>query len=234
MKTNYFRTKRKIVLVSLIISLGLVFSVFVQTGDMETITGYVIGSPVFEDAESTAPNLEDIRAASCPTFWNKLYLLELNGMSITKTSSTSESIDLLESGVVDVFISGRALLPDDPELLKKIIGPGFSFISDQGMIVPLESFNKHQFYTDQNKDEVIGNFSGITDDNLKGVEDVYGYLDYGIVITSLENTDYSRSEVVHVVDRDGSRYRYSRTPTLYYTDEVGDEKIEYIAGILEE
>jgi hypothetical protein len=44
---------------------------------------------------------------------------------------------------------------------------------------------------------------------------VYAFLDEGIVITSVENTDYARADLVHVLEADQSRrVTLSRTPIL--------------------
>lgn len=179
-------------------------------------------------------DLEGNEIASCPTFWHMLEGLEDEDLEKYYTESTGQNVQGVLSGDIDAFISGRALHPEEPDLNRKILGPGFSFISDESREVFVGSLDEYEFYTDESKEEVIDSFEGITDDNLHRVEDVYGYLENGLVITSLENTDYSRGEIVHVLYENGSRHRYSRTPALYYTDELGENKAEYIAELLRE
>jgi len=179
-------------------------------------------------------NLGDVDIAACPTFWYLLEDLEGEDIEIYYTQSTGNNIQGIMAGEIDAFISGRALHPEEPNLNREVLGPGFSFISQESKEVFTKDLDEHQFYTDRDAGEVINNFDVITQDNLKNVENIYSHLDNGIGITSIENTDYSRSEVVHVLDEHGSRHRYSRTPSLYYTDELEDENIEHIVRLLEE
>ncbi len=219
----------KFVVIGLILIFVLIVLWIHVSGNM---TGFSISdSPIEEEENNISHNM---RIAACPTFYYMLSILEDEKFEVYPTESTGQSIYGISTGQADAFISGRALRPDEPNLNREILGPGFSFISEDGKVVFLEDLDKHQFYTDEDKEDVINTFDNITDDNLESTEDVYEYLENGIGITSLENTDYSRSEVVNILDGNGFRHRYSRTPSLYYTDEIEDEKIEYIVGFLEE
>jgi len=54
--------------------------------------------------------------------------------------------------------------------------------------------------------------------NISQVENVYQYMDEGIIITSWENTDYNRAEIIHLLENNGRRVKLSRQATAYYKD----------------
>ncbi len=159
-----------------------------------------------------------LAVAACPTFYYILDSLEESGVKAVRTSSTKESIYYLSKNKVDLIISGRVLKPEEPDLYSKVIGPGYSFVSHQEQLVFDEEMGDYDFFTDLYKEKIVDNFPYIADESLREVEEVYDYLEKGIVITSAENTDYSKSEVVHVHKKDGSRHRFSRTPIAHSQD----------------
>jgi hypothetical protein len=65
------------------------------------------------------------------------------------------------------------------------------------------------------------------------VEDIYEYLDKGIVITSWENTDYRRTAIVHVIEDNQERLALSRRPTLYCPKFCQKELVEDIKASLD-
>ncbi len=153
---------------------------------------------------------DDLTVAACPTFH---YLLD-DFDNYVKTNSTAESISLFLNGEVDAFISGRALKPSEPDIPFEVIGSGYSFLYQVGGAILEREMNHYQFYTD---------LEGVSEDfpyieKIEKVEDVYEYIDKGIVITSVINTDYSKGEVVSVFQDNGERVRLSRTPVMYSYD----------------
>ncbi len=164
---------------------------------------------------ATVFKAEELKIAACPTFYYMLNDLEDEGMTTVKTSSTAESIALLSDGKVDFFISGRAPMPGEPDFFYEVIGPGFSFIYKDEIFIFEEEMSHVPFYTDLSVEKIRNKFPLLAE-NLQEVEDVYNHLEEGIGITSLENTDYSKSRVVYVLQEDGTKSRYSRVPTLYY------------------
>ncbi len=60
-------------------------------------------------------------------------------------------------------------------------------------------------------------------DNIQEVKNVYEHLNDGIVITSWENTDYAKANIVHVMKDNGERIKLSRRPTIYCPDFCGEE-----------
>ncbi len=159
---------------------------------------------------------EDLKIAGCPTFYYLLENLEKEGFSVIKTASTAESLAYLGLGVVDFAISGRRLVPSEPEFSFKVIGDGFSVFSGQSFTILDKEMDLYNFFTDLDVEEILEKFEYISKDKIFEVEDVYDYLDYGIIITSSQNTDYSRAEIVNIFLENGKRHRYSRIPHLYY------------------
>ena len=153
-----------------------------------------------------SPKEEDLSViAACPTFH---YLLEENDI---RSRSTAESISYFLEGEVDAFISGRMLKPGEPDLSYEIIGPGYSFIFYKELVILEKEMGNYLFYTDL--DGVSEDFPYIK--KIEKVSDVYNYIEEGIVITSAENTDYSKAEIVSVFKDNGERVRLSRTPIMY-------------------
>lgn len=68
---------------------------------------------------------------------------------------------------------------------------------------------------------------------IQTVDNVYKYLDKGIVITSWENADYTKAEIFHLLERNGERVRLSRRPTLYCPN-VCDKRAQELAVYLKQ
>jgi len=161
---------------------------------------------------------QKMTAAACPTFYYLLDELKEMGFKTIKVNSTAESLYYLQGGGADLVISGRMLKPEEPRFSFEVIGPGYSFLAKKEIAVLEEEMAEHQFFTDLAPEDIINQFTYILEDRITKTNKIYDYLSEGIIITSVENTDYSISEIVHVFRGDGSRHRFSRTPIIYYSD----------------
>ncbi len=241
MRSEYLKREKPLVAAALVVLVIFVSMGLLRIYQPDTPTARIILQPfgVYEEADVEDENMGELRVASCPTFWKGLHLIEPMDPTVIKTQSTGESIDLFRSGRADAFISGRALRPDEPDLQGIVLGDGFSFMSREGETIEETEMTDYTFYTDLPVEEIGDGFEGISEENVEEVDDVYEYLDEGIVVTSLENTDYSVAEPVHVLRRDGRRKRLSRKPVLYYDEGSLDDKgvlneFYNVAGILQE
>ncbi len=189
---------------------GIVFNL---SGDYNGVTGFITAE-------------KDYRIAACPTFHYKLEELEKNGFEVVRTDSTADNIRKLSEKTIDAFISGRALRPGEPDFRSEVVGEGFSFIFSERIDVTVEQLNYVDvvFYTDQDPGKVIETFGFVEEENIEVTDSVYEKLDEGIVITSVENTDYSSSGMVNVYNEDGKRVRQSRTPVLYFREDAKEVK----------
>lgn len=169
---------------------------------------------------------EKIKIAVCPTYFKIAEKINTEKYEIIKTDSTAGSLALLDNQKVEMVLSGRVLKPEEPQFSSEIIGFGYSFISDKELLIQEKEMRDYNFFTDFSSSEIIDKFSYIIPDKISEVENVYNYLDRGIIITSVENTDYSKSEIVHIYKEDGSRHRFSRTPIIYYSDSLNRDIIE--------
>ncbi len=160
-------------------------------------------------------NQNKIRIAVCPTFYD--YGLEnfFNSYELIKTNSTAESLNLLNNNYVDYILAGRKLKPNEKafnlegKILEKI---GYSFLSNIINNIEIKDFDDYIFYTDLDLSEIK---KDLNINNIEKVENVYIYLNKGIIITSIENTDYNKTNLVHVFELNGDRLKLSRTPILY-------------------
>ena len=159
---------------------------------------------------------QSLVAAACPTFYYLLDEFKENGFEAIETASTAESLYYLEQDRADLIIAGRALKPKEPQFPFKVVGRGYSFIADKEFVVSEKEMGDYNFFTDLSAKKIIDDFPYITEDRIKEIKNVYDYLSNGIIITSFENTDYSKSKIVHIYKENGSRHRFSRTPVIYY------------------
>ena len=146
--------------------------------------------------------------AVCPTMYRRFQGRE--DIILSETTSTSNSVDILQAGLADYVISGRVPKPEEGIVDFVILEEGFSFLSARELALTVDEIINEVIYTDQ---EDLKNVL----DNVVIVDDVYDYLD-NIVVTSLSNTDYNRAQVVHVYNLDGTRWDISRSPVLYCMD----------------
>lgn len=187
--------------ISLALGFLLVFSALVYTG---------------VDFNLRARLTDPTTVAACPTWHGFLPKLEVAGFETIKTKSTGQSVRAFRVGEADLFISGRPLRPEEPDLEGKRLGDGYSFISKESRSLMEDELSEIKIKTDLGKERILSDFPQI--DNLKKTENVYSDLE-GVVITSYENTDYSKAEPVGVFDEYGQRLEKSRRPTLYYPKE---------------
>ncbi len=176
---------------------------------------------------------EKIKIAACPTFH---YLLDKiahdENIEVIKTSSTSENIYYLLFEEIDAFISGRKLKPEEPSLRYDIVGEGFAFLGKTEQIIFYDELNNYEYFTDQEVKKIIDKFSDLEAAKIKKVDDVYSYVEDGIIITSFENTNYLKAKIVHIYSKEGQRHRFSRTPAVYYSFGLKDNDIKDIKAIL--
>ena len=85
--------------------------------------------------------------------------------------------------------------------------------------------NNYQIYTDLNREEIREKFNL---SKIIQVDNIYQYMDKGIIITSWENTDFSQAETVHLIQSDGERVALTRRPTLYCSNSCGLEAQEIV------
>ena len=176
-------------------------------------------------------NSPDVVLAICPTYHFLIDNLEESGFEVIKTNSTSQSISLLREGKADLIISGRKPMPDEKDLKYRAVEleGHYSFLSATSNSIYENNLNRYQVYTDQEVSDIRKTFN--LEENIVRVENVYEYLNEGIVITSWSNTDYSQSAVVHVLNSTGVRNPYSRMPFIYYNDRF-EEYVDVIDTII--
>ena len=159
--------------------------------------------------------MKKIKIAVCPTYHKMGKNIDVEEYEFIETKSTAESLNLLKSNDVYMVLAGRVLKPTEPKLKSLLVKKeGYSFLSDQVKVVKAKDLNNYEIYTDLDGALVKKVFSI---KKINQVDDVYKFLDKGIVITSWENTDYARAEIVHVLEDSGERVDLSRRPTLYFS-----------------
>ncbi len=173
----------------------------------------------------SSDRLSEVSVAGCPTFYYLLERLSEEGVGVVKTNSTAESISYLQQGKADMVIGGRALMPSEPPLSSFVVGEGYSFFSSFNLTIHEKEMSEVPFFTDLKKEEIIRDFPSINPENLEEVNDVYNHLNEGIAISRVENTDYTRAKVVYVIGDNNKKVRMSRTPVLYYDQELVEEKL---------
>ncbi len=192
---------------------------------------------LFSDDDSEVVESGDLEAkaktriAACNTCYGSTYerVSALDDYEMIRTGSTGESIRLFLQGEADMIISGRTLKPEEPRLDQFVIEEGYSFLSDSGMLVYRDELEGQSIFTDLDAWELK---SDLSLREVVEVDDVYDYLDQGVVVTSWENTDYSRAEIVHVYERDGQRFGPSRQPTLYCPGSCQREETKKLISVL--
>jgi len=174
------------------------------------------------------PEKQGMIVAACPTFYYLLDELQETGVEVIKTNSAAEILYYLQKNGADLIIAGRMFKPGEPQFSFEVVGPGYSFLADKEFAIQEREMVNYLFFTDLSAEEITGRFPHIIEEKILETDDVYAYLDQGIVITSVENTDYSISEIVHVFRGDGSRHRFSRAPVIYYKEYPGAEFLSAI------
>lgn len=200
----------KIIIIVIVFILGFFF--FVQTKEIGLLKEDLIEKEKAEEKEKT------MFVAVCPTFYYMAEGMENNSkINIIKTGSTSESLGLFKGGTVDFIVSGRALKKGEPQLPSIKIGKGYDFIFKNEIVIYEKEMGDFLFYTNLSKEEIVQEFEYISEKNLIEVENIYEYLNEGIVITHLN--DFSKGEIVHILKENNSRVRLSRLPRIYYRND---------------
>ncbi len=171
------------------------------------------------------PVQEKIKIAACPTCYELSKKLDLEKYQVIKTNSTAESIAFLESGQADMILAGRTLKSNEPQMDNLLIDEGYSFLSNQDATIFVDQLNNYNVYTDLNAEELKEKLSI---KNIQRVDNIYEYLDKGIIITFWENTDYNQAEIVHILERNGERLKLSRQPMVYCSNACGEQAQELV------
>lgn len=169
------------------------------------------------------------KIAACPTCYDLIKNNQLDNYEIIPTISTAESLLLLQNKEVDMILAGRTLKFDEPDLPYLLIKDGYSILSNQEKTVYLSELSNYVIYTNLNP-KVVQNF--FPAQAVIKVDDVYQYLGQGIVITTWENTDYTRANIVHLLESNGSRMELSRRPTVYCAqtcDQTAQELVQLLS-----
>lgn len=170
---------------------------------------------------------KEVHIATCPTFQDVLYQTDF---LVRETQSTSESLHLLKSNYVDYVLAGRTPKPWEFQWNYKILWSGYSFLHKQSISISDEDLQTNTFYTNLDDLENIKKIFWIQ--NLEKVENIYDYIENDIIITSWENTDYSKADIVHVLHPNWERYIESRIPILYCREKCDEEIIKTIKDLL--
>lgn len=172
-----------------------------------------------------------VKVAACPTCFPLLESKISNSpeYDLIFTGSTGESIRLLVNGQADMILAGRKLKPGEPDLDRHILEDGYSFLSSSQMLIYKEDLPDHRIFTDLDPEKIRSAFSL---PEVTEVNDVYEYLDQGVVITSWDDTDYSKAKIIHLYKKNGERVKLSRRPTLYCPGSCDDKKAKRLISII--
>ncbi len=176
---------------------------------------------------------EEIVVAACPTFHYMLNKIEEEQIAdIVRVANTAEGLGLLSDKKIDILISGRALMPGEPDYSFTVVGPGYDFIYKNEIIINEPEMMFVPFYTDLDLEKIIEDFRYISTDNIERVDDIDRYLGQGVVITLLE--DKMKGEPVHITENNNSRVRLSRRPRMYYSSDTNKNILEEVENIINE
>lgn len=162
---------------------------------------------------------EGIKIVTCQTMFERFNGLE--GVELVSVNSTYDAVQKLQQGEVKYILSGRVPKLSEDITRFIILEEGMSFLSNQERSILYKDLIGMKIYTDldiQNQE-----FK-----NIEKVDNVYEYLDKGVVITSWENTDYEKASIAHILKEDGTRWKDSRTPVLYCNGECDNNLIQIL------
>ncbi len=175
------------------------------------------------------------RIAVCPTYHHLENLIADNDIRFVKTSRTAESVELLANNEVDYVIAGRTLKPHEGSYNSEFLtAKGYSFLAKDSIILSDSQLSNFDIYTDDiDLPNIIAEHE-LGSLEISYVDDVYEYInnDLVIVITSWENTDYSKADVVHVYTSLGERLEISRRAIIYCSSDCKDKIINKLKEIL--
>ena len=176
------------------------------------LSGFIMSGGRAEENKELSVEKTKTRIAVCPTYSHIAESLNAE-YNIINTQSTAESLKLLNENKVDYVLSGRPLKPNEGDYkIEFIAKSGYSFISQQEKIVSKNDFAKEVVCSDLNVDQ-IKNDLGLN--NIKQITNIAECPSNGIIVTSWDKTDYSQTNIVHILNNDSSRHTLSRTPILY-------------------
>lgn len=177
-----------------------------------TIIGVVLMLATFLMVAKKETYSKKIKIAACPTCYKLVKDINIEKYEFVPTKSTAASIDMLKNGQVDVIFAGRTLKPNEPQYSSLLISNGYSFLASKSITLDVKDLENYAIYTDLDSSKVKTLFNI---DNVTSTQGVYKYLPGGIVVTSWENTDYTKAEMVNLLEETGDRVLLSRRPTLY-------------------
>jgi hypothetical protein len=228
-----FMKKNKKYLILSTLTAFILFLFFISSGNVFSLKNKEALGEEEIPAFCPAP-VEKLSIATCPTFYDYLNEISDDSIDIVFTRSTSESLDLLSRGFVDYVLSGRTLLPGEKDFGHEILADfkdSYSFLSLTGKTIKESDFDEYIFYTDKDVDDIRSIF-GIRE--IAKVKDAYSLNDLDdkvVIITSWDNTDFEKYQIVHVLKDDESRFFESRIPVLYFEDSCDYQFIEKIKNI---
>lgn len=215
---------RKVVFV--VLTLVMFFGILFYVRRTSDVRGVVSDGPGEEIMGEEVSSVKFV--AICPTMDRVMSKeIVLNEYTFVNVGSTSEAVSLLNEGYVDYAISGRIPMEEEGmgEYAHLRRGDGqerFSFLSNIVEVVNTSELNNYEIYTDLEEGvlEVIFDL-----ERIEYVENIYDFSSNGILITSWENTDYTRASIVHIMENETSRNIFSRLPTLFCKTECLEEDV---------
>ena len=174
---------------------------------------------------------QSCRIAVCPTFYNKANKLGPEEADIIYTKSTAEGLDLLQQEKVDYVLSGRTPLPGENFNYQALedYSESYSFLASRTITIFTNDFDDYDFYTDLSENKIR---KDLNINNINRVDNIYDYLDQGILISSWDNSNFYQANIVHVLNSDGSRVRKSRLAGIHYLENCDDNIILKIKKII--
>lgn len=169
------------------------------------------------------PKREVIQIAACPTCYELVKNLDSEKYQVVPTNSTAQSIALWRKNHVDLVVAGRTLRPEEPDLEEVVIREGYSFLGSQETVVYVDELDDIELYTDLDVEKLK---IDLAINNINKVDNVYEYLDKGVVVTSWDNTDYTKAAIVQVLEKNGKRASISRQPTIYSSSDYREAALE--------
>ena len=211
---------RKVVFVilTLIILLGLLVFLRRPEEEIGSIQADVLGEDVsFVKTIAICPTMDRVMS-------KEIVFDEYNFVNV---GSTSEAVTLLNAGQADYVISGRIPMQEEGmgEYVHLRQGDGvesFSFLSNIVEVVKDSDLNNYEIYSDLEKG-ILETVFGL--EKVEYVDNVYDFASMGILVTSWQNTDYTRASIVNIMEDETSRNIFSRLPTLFCKTECIEEDI---------
>lgn len=180
-----------------------------------------------DDKQDVLENIEKMKISACPTFQS--FFEENEKIDLIRSNSTSQSLSLLKNWTVDYAIGWRTPKPNE-NFEYKNLWSGYSFLSKNSQTISDQDLQKIKFYTDLQQVSDIKKIFWIQ--SLEKVENIYDYIQENIIISSWENTDYSKANIVHVLRPNWERYIESRIPILYCKEKCDKNIIKTIKEFL--